>query len=1064
MTRMMKSSASLVLLSITSGLLPVARAQGLQDDFVTEDLPGTFTQATSLRFASNADMLVTEKSGLVWDVRNGAKRAIPVIDLRQEVLNNGDRGLLTVAVDPRWATNGYIYLLYVVDPDGDGIDDEMESFGRLARFTTSFASNGDLIADPVSRLVLIGATWPEGLPSLHLSHSVGDVRFAADGSLFVSTGDGAHFDLTDPGGFDPNGFGPGKFDVSEDIGAFRAQSMTSLVGKILRIDPVTGLGLADNPFFTGNAADHQSRIWALGLRNPFRFCLVPGTGPIEQLYVCDVGWETWEELDACRGGENFGWPCNEGPAAQSSYANADLLGRCDDPSLFTPPLWCYHHYQYVPPMSPDFVGQCTAGACVYTGTEYPAAYQGRVFLGDYASEWIRSLVVIDGVAMQSDRFVTEAGHPVDITPDPVNGDLLYSALSANVIRRIRYTKADRPPVALATITPTFGPSPLVVSFDATASYDPEGGSLVYDWDLGDGTRSSVPVLAHAYADKGSYAVVLTVADPLGKTAALTQRIAVDDSPPTIESIDAPAPGSFYSVGQPLAFDATVSDVEDDRAEIPVDVEWVVDLVHDHHVHPSWATLVGAHASYVPPVHGEGVYLHVTLNATDSGGLSSSRDFVLYDVDAKPEPHLVTLSSFSPRIGHSIQATGHIHYAGLGDVDLEFDWGDGARDTFRASHLVDCTPIHTYAAPGTYALRFTTRNSTDSITVTQPVVVRPLVPEVAIFAPLVVAHFVPIADQWTIATGLVDALHGAGFEGKIFGADDQVALRQWMTANMRDSPRDWLICLDVGASSVHAGKDDGSLAERWLEAGNGMVWTGFNPFSQYLTTDGIEKSRGAGAWALDELLDAATPRLVEGSGHMSLRPDGAELPSLQPFDSSLALMTARLNSDWTIARLYASNGATPAVSDALVLRSRNGGEYAQFYCVDDATLPREGVLRDFLASHVYSHLPKGPSAFALVRPAPKERVTVREPTLVWNTTPDATSWLIEVVTDATDAEPVFTATVMRSGTSVEKTASVQVTAPLVSGRLYRWRVTARNDFGARASDIREFRFEGADRHR
>jgi glucose/arabinose dehydrogenase len=216
--------------------------------------------------------------------------------------------------------------------------------------------------------------------------------------------------------------------------------MTSLAGKILRIDPATGLGLADNPFFTGNAADHSSRIWALGLRNPFRFCLVPGTGPIEQLYICNVGWETWEALDACRGGENFGWPCREGPEAQPSYTNVDLLGDCDDPSLFTPPLWCYHHYKYVPPMSPDFVGDCTTGACVYTGTEYPPTYRGRVFLCDFSTEWIRSLVVIHGVAVRSDRFLTEADHPVDITPDPRNGDLLYSALSADVIRRIRYTK------------------------------------------------------------------------------------------------------------------------------------------------------------------------------------------------------------------------------------------------------------------------------------------------------------------------------------------------------------------------------------------------------------------------------------------------------------------------------------------------------------------------------------------------------------------------------------------------------------------------------------------------
>jgi hypothetical protein len=120
--------------------------------------------------------------------------------------------------------------------------------------------------------------------------------------------------------------------------------------------------------------------------------------------------------------------------------NIDLLGDCDDPSLFTPPFWCYHHHKYVLPMSPDFVGECTTGVCVYTGTEYPSTYQGRVFLCDFESEWIRSLVVIDGVATRSDSLFTEADQPVDITPDPGNGDLLYSALSADVIRRIRYAK------------------------------------------------------------------------------------------------------------------------------------------------------------------------------------------------------------------------------------------------------------------------------------------------------------------------------------------------------------------------------------------------------------------------------------------------------------------------------------------------------------------------------------------------------------------------------------------------------------------------------------------------
>ena len=83
-----------------------------------------------------------------------------------------------------------------------------------------------------------------------------------------------------------------------------------------------------------------------------------------------------------------------------------------------------------------------------------------------------------------------------------------------------------------------------------------------------------------------------------------------------------------------------------------------------------------------------------------------------------------------------------------------------------------------------------------------------------------------------------------------------------------------------------------------------------------------------------------PQLDSGSGHMDLAADAADLPLLQPFDSTSALMTANLDPAWSIAKLYASDLAVPPTSDALVLRNRKGGEYAQFYCVDDATLPRE----------------------------------------------------------------------------------------------------------------------------
>ncbi len=1053
--RIARRFASLV---VAVALAPSLRAQTLSDpDFVVEDLAGTYVQPTCFRFINTTEFLVCEKAGYVWDVRGGVKRSTPVIDLHLEILNNGDRGLLSLAPDPNFATNGWLYLLYVVDPNQDGDDSEQETFGRLTRFTTSIDANGNLIADPNSRVVLIGSTWSEGFPSLHLSHAPGDLRFASDGSLFVSDGDGAHFDLTDPGGFDPNGFGPGKFDASEDIGAFRSQSMTSLAGKILRIDPATGLGLASNPFFTGNPADHQSRIWAMGLRNPFRFQLIPGTSPIEQLYICNVGWETWESLYFCGGGENYGWPCREGPYAQSSYDTIDLNGVCDDMSIFTAPLLTYHHYMYTQPYNPDYVGQCCVVMMPYAGTEYPASYSGRLFIADYAQEWIRSAQLLNGAIVQCDGFATDTGHPVDLEPDPLNGDILYASMSTGKIRRIRYTKANHPPVALATIAPATGPSPLQVTFDATASYDPEHSPITYDWDFGDGSAHATTVVAsHTYTMSGIYTATLVVTDPVGNTASLTNTVAVDNSPPVIVSIDDPAPGSFYVVGTPVAFDATVADAEDDAAGFPLAVQWVVDLVHDHHVHPAWATLNGSHVSYVPPVHGEGVYLHVTLTVTDSGGLTASQDFVLYDLNAKPEPHLVSVTNPSPRLGHAITATGHVHFAGHGNANLLFDWGDGSTDAFQASHLVDCTPTHLYVAPGTYQLRLTTSDATDSETVSEPIVVRPLYPEIAIFAPLVASHWIPVADQYAIATDLVADLAGAGLTGQLYGSGDQPALLAWMADYLHDPPRDWLICLDDGASVAYSGQNGGSPAERWLNAGNGVVWTGFNPFSQYVMPDGTEQSQGAGPFALDELLDAATPQLVAGSGAMSLAADAGDLPSLQPFTSSTALITSRLNATWSVAKLYASTGATPAVSDALLLKNSKGGEYAQFYCVNDATLPREAVLKDFLVSHVYAKLPKGPKKFDLVSPAPKEKIADLHPTLVWNTTPDATSWLVEVVDDATPPNPVFTAVVTRGTSGVDRTQSVQVATTLQSGGRYRWRVTSRNNFGSFTAPARNFR--------
>ena len=93
-----------------------------------------------------------------------------------------------------------------------------------------------------------------------------------------------------------------------DVRALRALSVDSLNGKILRIDPITGEGYPDNPFYNGNPNSNRSKVYSLGLRNPFRTTVNTFTN---EPFIGDVGWGTWEELNTGRG-KNFGWPCYEG--------------------------------------------------------------------------------------------------------------------------------------------------------------------------------------------------------------------------------------------------------------------------------------------------------------------------------------------------------------------------------------------------------------------------------------------------------------------------------------------------------------------------------------------------------------------------------------------------------------------------------------------------------------------------------------------------------------------------------------------------------------------------------
>jgi len=341
--------------------------------FTETVIPGPWTNAVGVAFENNGRMYVWEGSGQIWFKDLGDANYTLLLDIHDEVGKWEDHGMLGFALDPDFRDNGYIYVLYVVDryyllhfgdPNYDPNADEYNAatIGRLTRYTCRSA-DGFRSVDPTSRQILIGETKQTGFPICSVSHGVGSLVFGEDGTLLVSAGDGATPYAADIGGAQTNSYAPqaladGILRPKEDVGAFRAQLVDSLDGKVLRIDPATGNGLPSNPYYDAtNPRAARSRVWALGLRNPFRMGLRPNTGshyPPDGnpgiLYVGQVGWNTWEALGVVTGPrQNFGWPTYEGLSITPPYLGNDYnvdIANQDAPNPLYPGAGCSQYFSF----------------------------------------------------------------------------------------------------------------------------------------------------------------------------------------------------------------------------------------------------------------------------------------------------------------------------------------------------------------------------------------------------------------------------------------------------------------------------------------------------------------------------------------------------------------------------------------------------------------------------------------------------------------------------------------------------------------------------------------------
>jgi glucose/arabinose dehydrogenase len=571
--------------------------------FVTEtvaQLPA-FTPV-GLAFAPDGRIFIWQKNGIVRIVKNGALLATPFLDIQTQVNQCNDRGLLGLALDPNFATNGFVYLLHTLEESGNTTSCGAKT-SRLIRVTASPPTSD--VAQPNSQITILS-----GIPSEGDSHSVGTLRFAPDGKLFVSHGDGASYSTT-------------------DSLALRSQDLNSYNGKILRINP-DGSAPGDNPFDDGTNSV-RSKVWAYGLRNPFRYALHPATG---EPYIGDVGWNTWEEINRGRGA-NFGWPCFEGNGPQPDYQAAFNQCRQLSPSAVTPPLYTFDHS----------VGRTVIGGAFYTGFQYPFQYRGNLFFADYTAQWVVRLVFDDNLNLASvEPFATGFAGPVDIELGP-DGMLYYVAILTGEVGRIRFVGSERPPIAKATATPSAGYSPLTVAFSSAGSVDPEGGPLTYLWDFGDGTTSTLANPQRTFAASGvvSFPVTLTVTDNAGSTATDSIVVTLGSLPPTA-TITSPIDGTVVVPGQTVTYQGSATDP--DEGALPQSaLSWTVLLHHNEHVHLLQSGS-GSGGSFDVVNHGVGTFsFEIILTATDSTGLTNTKR-VFLPMPPVGTPDVVAAYSFN----------------------------------------------------------------------------------------------------------------------------------------------------------------------------------------------------------------------------------------------------------------------------------------------------------------------------------------------------------------------------------------------------------------------------------
>jgi len=363
-----------------------ALAQDVAFDFIVTGLQNP----VAITHAGDSRLFIVQQSGTIVICDGTRVFPTPFLDIRGLVLSGGERGLLGLAFHPRYAENGFFYVNYT-ETSGPGTT-------VIARYQVSAADPNR--ANPQSARVLLRVNQP------FINHNGGQLQFGPDGYLYIGLGDGG------------SGGDPGN----------RAQNPAELLGKMLRIDVDSadpyGIPLS-NPF--RGRFGYRGEIWALGMRNPWRFSFDRVTG---DLWIADVGQGLWEEIDfqpaTSIGGENYGWNRMEGTHCFPSSSN------CNPAGLVTPVIEYGH----------------TGGACsvtggyVYRGARYPLLH-GTYIYGDFCNGVIWGATRASSGAVTS-RVLVDTSFSISTFGEDVNGEIYVADYDDGAIYQIHDTREVGP--------------------------------------------------------------------------------------------------------------------------------------------------------------------------------------------------------------------------------------------------------------------------------------------------------------------------------------------------------------------------------------------------------------------------------------------------------------------------------------------------------------------------------------------------------------------------------------------------------------------------------------------